>query len=398
MLQRREFLKCSSLLPFAPALGRYVASSMQRGDGRILVVVELNGGNDGINTVVPFRDEGYEQHRKELRIARDELHAIDSELGLHPGLRGLATLLERGELALVQGVGYPTPSLSHEVSLATWHTGQLDRPGRRGPGWLGRMFDSDLERAGVERAGGAPRALLAGPHALPGALRARKSSVATVPSIDAYLEAGELGGDALFETPASSAMEEHIRRVLLDARAAAETLQSVIGEGRHRTTYPASKLGGDLELIAQLIRAGLETQVFYAIQQGYDTHYLQLEAHASRLTELGDALLVFLDDLRAAGQHERVLVLVFSEFGRRVPENASRGTDHGTAGPLFLVGPCVQPGVHGATPSLTDLVDGNLKSTVDFRSVYATVLHRWLRADAPAILGAPIEALPLLRG
>jgi uncharacterized protein (DUF1501 family) len=396
LLRRREFLKCGTLLPLAAVMGPIPRPKPR---DPILVVIELNGGNDGVNTVVPFRDEGYRRHRRELRLERDRLLTISDELGLHPGLRGFAALLERGELAVVQGLGYPDLNLSHEVSLATWHTACLDRAGRRGSGWLGRMLDGQFERKqGRSRASGAPAALLAGSHPMPGALRARRSSVATVPSLDAYLEGGEFAGDPLFRTEALTAVEEEIRRIQLDASATAHTIRAAIGKGQAEASYPATRLGADLQLVGRLIRAGLGTSVYYAIQSGYDHHSLQLGPHAARLTELGDGLLAFMDDVRAAGQHERVLVMVFSEFGRRVPENASRGTDHGTAGPLFLAGAAVNPGVHGQTPSLTDLVEGNLEVSLDFRRVYGTVLGRWLGLDPAAILGGTFEPLPLLRG
>ncbi|HEX6813640.1 MAG TPA: DUF1501 domain-containing protein [Planctomycetota bacterium] len=399
LLPRREFLKYSALLPSLPWLAAACAGAPSRtpqGD-RTLVVLELNGGNDGLNTVVPFRDEGYAAHRKVLRIPDDKLLKVGQDLGLHPSLRGIATLHERGELAIVQGVGYPDPNLSHEVSLATWHTARLDRPGRAGYGWIGTALDREPARAGQQPdAHRAPRALLAGPHALPRALRARKTPIATLPSLEAYLEAGEVGTDALLASPSDSEMAEHIRRALVDARSTAKALAEVADGTQAGARYPASRLGKDLALISRLIRGGFGTEVYYAIQNGYDTHSLQATSHANLLQELGDALLAFLDDMRAIGRAGDVLVLVFSEFGRRVQENASQGTDHGTAGPVFLAGAPVRAGLHGRTPSLDDLDDGNLKATVDFRSVYASVLRDWMRIDPQAVLGEAFPVLPLV--
>ncbi|HZN41223.1 MAG TPA: DUF1501 domain-containing protein, partial [Planctomycetota bacterium] len=220
--------------------------------------------------------------------------------------------------------------------------------------------------------------------------------VATVPSIDAYLEAGEIASDALLQTGTESEASEHVRRVLLDARATAKSLASV-KPGKSAKPYPAAPLGTELKLIAQLIRADLDTSVFYAIQNGYDSHSLQDPGQGSRLQVLGDALLAFLDEMREAGRASSVLVLVWSEFGRRVQENASRGTDHGTAGPVFLAGAPVRAGVYGQTPSLTDLDDGNLKMTVDFRRVYASVLRDWMGLDAQTVLDSALEPLPLIR-
>jgi uncharacterized protein (DUF1501 family) len=394
LLPRREFLKYSALLSSLPWWSALEDGGrpMRRGD-RILVVIELNGGNDGINTVVPFRDEGYGKHRTELRLAEDKLLKLDDALGLHPSLTGMNTLWQRSELAIVQGVGYPDPNLSHQVSLAMWHTGGLDRV-ERGYGWIGRALDTE-QREG-EQARRAPRALLAGPHALTLALRARKTPVATVPDIATYLDAGDIGTDGLLASKSVSELAEHMRAVLADARATTRSLRALENDKQTRKPYPASRLATELELISRLIRGGFDTSVYYAIQNGFDTHALQPVTHSNLLQQLGDALLAFLDDLRENGRGKDVLVLVFSEFGRRVEENASRGTDHGTAGPVFLAGAPVRSGIYGKTPSLLDLDDGNLKTTVDFRRVYASVLKDWLRVDPTVILGAGFEPLPLL--
>ena len=397
LLPRRAFLKYSALLPSVPWLSSLgdLASTRARRDDRILVIVELNGGNDGVNTVVPFRDEGYGKHRTDLRLAADKLLKLDDALALHPSLRGMATLWQRSELAIVQGVGYPDPNLSHEVSLAVWHTGKLDRVERQGHGWIGRALDTE-QREGEQAARRAPRALLAGPHALTRALRARKTPVATVPDIETYLDAGDIGTDKLLDARSGSEMAEHVRTVLADARATARSLKALENDKQDRKPYPASRLATELGLISRLIRGGFDTSVYYAIQNGFDTHSLQPTTHANLMQELGDALLAFLDDMRGSGRGKDVLVLVFSEFGRRVQENASQGTDHGTAGPVFLAGAPVRPGIHGVTPSLLDLDDGNLKTTVDFRRVYASVLRDWMQVDPTVILGACFEPLPLL--
>ena len=402
MIDRRDVLKAASLVPCLPALARRAlqdpGSAAHSKGGRITVMLELNGGNDGINTVVPFRDDGYAKYRKTLQIPRVELLEITDDLGLHPSLSGFAKLYERGELAIVQGVGYPNPNLSHEVSLDVWHTAMLDRVGRSGYGWIGRMLDlGPRDEKGARATTGAPGALLAGPHALPRALRSRRSSVATVPSIETYLEAGEIGSAALLESEVESAMGERIRRILSDARSTAKSIDSAVARAKSETVYPGTRLARDLKLIATLIRAEFETPVYYAIQPGYDTHSLQEPSHVSRMQELGDALAVFMDDMRAAERGKDVTVIVFSEFGRRVEENASRGTDHGTAGPVFLAGGSVAPGLHGTYPSLTDLVDGDLKSSVDLRCVYRSLLEQWMGMDAKKVLGGEFESLPLFR-
>ena len=398
MLHRRDLLKASSLLPFAPTLGMPDVRASAGVPDPILVVIELGGGNDGVNTIIPFRDPGYAQHRRKIGLPRKELLTIDDELGMHPALGGFAKLLERGELGIVQGVNYPELELSHEAAMAKWHTARFDRAGRSGPGWIGRMLDQEFQQSSSRRLpSGVPGAILAGPQALPGALRARRSPVATIPSLETYLEAAQLGSDPVLQTGSSSPMEEAIRRILVDAHATAERLQEKMEQQPLVANYPSTRLGASLRLIGQLIRAELQTPVYYAIQTGYDTHAMQPDTHARLLTDLADTVLAFLDDVRAAGLHDRVVVMAFSEFGRRVPENASHGTDHGTAGPVFLAGAPVLAGVHGRTPSLTDLDDGNLRSSVDPRRIYASLLEHWFQMDATIVLGGKFEPLACLR-
>jgi uncharacterized protein (DUF1501 family) len=353
----------------------------------VLVVLEVNGGNDGLNTVVPYRDEVYAKARPTLALAKKDVLAIDEELGFHPALGGFARLLEQGQLALVPGAGYPEPNLSHPVALSTYHTACTDYHGRRGFGWLGRGLDEPSVHA-------TPAAVLAGQDEVPRALSARRAPIAVIRGLEEYLD-DEAPPDA--RAPESElAVVAHVRSVLLDARATAQRLRAS-GGSSDGSAYPPTELGRDLALIAHLVRAGLETPVYYAVQRGYDTHAIQAEAHAARLGELGGALEAFVADLRAAGVFDRVLVLLFSEFGRRVEENASRGTDHGTAGPMFLAGPAVRPGVHGARLDLTKLVDGNPTCTVDFRSIYANVLRSWLGWNATRVLGGEYAELELLR-
>jgi uncharacterized protein (DUF1501 family) len=241
---------------------------------------------------------------------------------------------------------------------------------------------------------GAPASLLAGDDKPPRAILGRRSIASSLDSL------GEL---AMRREPAKTAnggsaddLTAFVRRTALDAYTTAELLADVSHQKRvpASATYPDSKLAGRLRLVAQLIKAGLGTRVYYAVQGGYDTHAVQLPGHAQLLGELSGALAAFLDDLAAAKLAERVLVLCFSEFGRRVQENASLGTDHGTAGPVFLAGPKVKAGLHAAAPRLTDLADGDLKMSVDFRQVYATGLERWLGIASQRVLGEHFEPLP----
>ena len=356
-------------------------------DGRVLVVIQLDGGNDAINTLVPFRDEGYAKHRNALRLDQKSLIKVNDQVGLHPALREMGKLLERGELALVPGVGYPNPNRSHFESMAIWQSARMDPEEHAGPGWIGRGLDARLEagRAAGER----PSALFIGDGTPPGRIawptrRDVGAGSDRRPRASRGMAIAPTSGRRFRRRPAMT-LSAYVRRSVLDAYAASErvaelTRQRAEGDAR----YPGTALAGRLQTVARLLKADLGARVFYTVQGGYDTHAGQSNTHYSLLFELGGAVNAFLDDLAAAKLADRVVVLGFSEFGRRVAENSSSGTDHGTAGLVFLVGPGVKSGVHGKVPSLTDLVDGDPKITTDFRRVYAAVLERLAGLAQPA--------------
>jgi uncharacterized protein (DUF1501 family) len=408
MLTRRDFLKRSSLLALAPAvpgfLARTARAAVPQRDGRVLVVIELNGGNDGVNTVVPFADEGYAKHRKALRLPKDRLVKVDDKVGLHPSLGGFGKLLEAGQLVIAQGVSYPNPSRSHFQSMATWHTARLDPEEHKGPGWLGRGLDVapsplPLSPGGRGVGGEGAQALLVGSGTPPVAVRGRRSVASAIERVEDFtLAAGADPRKALPKEEPADDLAAFVRRSMLDAYDTADRLARLAAD-KDDARYPQSGLAGRLRLIARLMKVGPGARVYYTLQSGYDTHSAQLFTHANLLAELSGALKAFLDDLTAAGLADRVAVLLFSEFGRTVAENGSAGTDHGTAGPVFLAGPAVKGGVVGATPSLLDLDPkyGDLRRSLDFRQVYATVLDGWLGLPAKEVLGDEFERLALFR-
>jgi uncharacterized protein (DUF1501 family) len=403
MFSRRDFLKSalhgSTLLALAPTVPGFLARTARAArperDGRILLVIQLDGGNDGINTVVPFTDEGYAKHRNLLRLPTRQLHRVTDAAGLHPALGEAAKLLEGGRLAIVSGVGYPNPNRSHFESMAVWHTARVAAAERHGLGWLGRALDG-----ATALPAGTPAAVFVGAGLLPDALPGRRSVAVSLTRLeDLALPPGmPLRRAAAAPAPAQD-LAAFVQRSALDAYATADRMAEAAGAREDGGRYPATELGGQLRLVARLIRAGFATRVYYARQAGYDTHSGQLRVHADLLGEWAGALRAFLDDLAAANLADRVAVLTFSEFGRTVKENGSAGTDHGTAGPVFLAGPRVKAGLHGDLPNLLDLdpVHGDLRVGLDFRRVYATVLEDWLGVPAQAALGGAFETLPLLR-
>jgi uncharacterized protein (DUF1501 family) len=398
-------LKTATLVALSPTVPTFLAQTARasgpKRDGRVLVVIQLDGGNDAINTLVPFADPGYARNRKVLRVAEKDLIRVNDRVGLHPGLREMGVLLERGQLALVPGVGYPNPNRSHFESMAIWQTARLDVEEHGGPGWIGRSLDEQMNHAQAPLAAGAA-ALFIGEGAPAVALRGRRCGAASLERIedltlpplwDRSLPASHPG-----QAEGDGSLTAYVRRSVLDAYATSQRVEALT----HRnvsagTGYPDTPLAGKLKTIGQLLKADLGARVFYTSQSGYDTHAGQLNAHYGLLRELSLAIKAFIDDLAVARLSERVTVLCFSEFGRRVAENGSGGTDHGTAGLVMLAGPGVRPGVHGRVPDLTDLVDGDPKITTDFRQVYAALLEDWLGLPSQAALGSrfePIEIFP----
>jgi uncharacterized protein (DUF1501 family) len=401
MFSRRTFcrraLRTSTLVALTSTVPGFLARSARAAtsapDGRVLVVIELNGGNDGINTIVPYGDDGYGRHRSTLRVATRELIKVDDRVGLHPALSDVARLLDDGRLAVVQGVGYPNPNRSHFESMKIWHTARTDPEGAAGPGWIGRALD---DRTGTAAADSG--AMFVGNTPAPGAVRGHRSAPVAVDRTEDFVLSDAVASRS--RQPGFGDDDEltaFIRRSALDAYTTADRMATATRLGPQGRPYPATNLAGRLELISKLVKAGLGARFYYVLQGGYDTHFSQRPAHARLLGELSGAIGAFLDDLKTARLDDRVAVVCFSEFGRRVAENGSAGTDHGTAGPVIVAGSGVRAGLVGPTPSLTDLEDGDLKVGVDFRRVYAAALESWLNLPAEPALGGKFESLPLFR-
>jgi uncharacterized protein (DUF1501 family) len=368
MLSRRSFLQSSSLFALSSTIPLFLsrtASAMPVDkDCRVLVVVELNGGNDALNTIVPHSDPYYAKVRSKLRLDPKSLLNITNEVGLHSALKPLAKLLEAGQLAVIPGVGYPNPDRSHFESMAIWHTARFEPEDRKDYGWLGRAFDAsagNLYSIGSD---------------VPTALRGRRSIATSFNRIEETL----LSEPALAK-PTDSAKGDDllafVRRQATDAAATAEKLSKLSADSSS-SRYPQSPLAEKLKLVSRLLRADLGGRVFYAQQSGFDTHSQQLITHASLLDQFAGAVASFFADLKESKLADRVTLLAFSEFGRTIRENGSAGTDHGTAGAVFVAGPTVKVGLAGAMPNLADLDKGEPKMTSDFRNIYAALLEDWL--------------------
>ncbi len=404
-ISRRQFVAAAgsaTVLGYGTHRGPgFLASAAENDDShekRVLVVIQLSGGNDGLNTVVPFANEEYYKNRPKLAIAKSDVAKIDGSLGFHPSMRGFADLLQKQKLSIIQGVGYPNPNRSHFESMDIWHTCKR-KDQTRDDGWLGRFLDSQPASFG----GDVP-AMHLGPDKQPFALAARRTRVPSVRSLESFrLNEGDAKGirDTIEEvTRANRKQPDDLLGFVQSSAAAAldasRRVEQAQNQAKSTVQYPSSSLAERLEKISLLIHAGLATRIYYVTHGGFDTHSRQPAAHASLLDQFSSAVTTFVKDLEQQGTSDRVLIMAFSEFGRRVRENASEGTDHGTAGPMFLVGSTVKPGLVGSHPDLNDLNQGDLKHQFDFRQVYSCLLQRWMAGDSEKVLGAkfaPVDAL-----
>ncbi|OJV00198.1 MAG: hypothetical protein BGO12_14315, partial [Verrucomicrobia bacterium 61-8] len=375
-------------------------------DSPILVILQMAGGNDGLNMVVPYADDAYYRARPRIGIAAGNVLKVDDHVGLHPKLKTLRGFYDEGRLGVIQGVGYPNPNRSHFRSTDIWQTA-TDSNKFANKGWLANYFDACCKGedpvVGVSIGAETPLSFSGSSGA---------GITLTRPDQFRFISNDPAAGEAFADMTSNSDNTggsvqslsgdvaqgdgntlDFVRRTALDARISSDRILEITRKSKAPVTYPGSRLATDLNLVARLIAGGLPTRVYYVSQGGYDTHSGQSGTHERLLGELDSALGAFVADLRAQGNLDRVTIMTFSEFGRRVAENASGGTDHGAAAPMFVLGGKVKAGLHGTQPSLTELGDGDLIYTVDFRRVYATMLDKWLQAPSEAVLGRKFPSL-----
>ena len=416
MLNRRSFLKNSALALVAGTtmplvFRRGVAAAAERGvlapsARRVLIIVQLKGGNDGLNTIVPHTNDSYYDLRGDLALAPDQLIPLNDELGFHPNLSAIAPLWDSGNLAIVQGTGYPYPSYSHFVAMDYWERSRTPDGGggliKGSGGWLGKYLEQ-LDSATI----GAVPAMNIGSKLAP-ELASRKVSISTVRSLKnyqlqtdrQYRAISDSRLDALhasYKTPNGNPdMDQLLGGAFQAALDGSIAVQEAHAAYTPAVTYPDTNLAEDLLLLAEGIHFNQDLKVGHVVIGGFDTHANQLAEHGALLLEFSEAVAAFWADLAAHGHQDEVVIMTWSEFGRRPDSNASGGTDHGSAGPMFLIGNQVIGGLYGEPASLTDLDKKNLKFTTDFRSVYATVLEKWLGAPTEEILGGRYPIIPML--
>ena len=362
-------------------------------EGRILVVVELTGGNDGLNTVVPYGDDAYYNARPRIGIPAGDLRTIDDHFGFHPSCKGLAELYDRGELAIVHGCGYDQPSFSHFISMSYWHSAAPNSG--EASGWVGRAaanLSPTPRRDYIINVDERPSQAVRNP--------VHPALVFDQPETfrrDGVYEQQPMFDELIGDPGASESNLAFLSRSARDARQSAMLVREAWNAYQSDVDYGINiGLAQDLRKIVSLIDARMPARFYYCGYRGnsFDTHVHQADVHARLLAYATDAIRGFVDDVERIGRSDDVLMLVFTEFGRRVPENISLGTDHGTATPVFLAGAPVAGGQYGTPPSLTELDDGNLLHTTDFRRVYASAVGNWMGADPGAVLGGDFEPIP----
>ncbi|HEY2587481.1 MAG TPA: DUF1501 domain-containing protein [Tepidisphaeraceae bacterium] len=372
-------------------------------DGKILVVVQLSGGNDGLNTVIPYADDAYHRARPTLGHEAGAVLKINDSIGLHPNLGPVADLIQKGKAAAVQGVGYPNPNRSHFRSMDIWQSARPDQAIETS-GWLGRYFDNTCHgedpQVGIAMGEQLPLAMM-GEKVMPLAFERPEAFRYNGPDRARFLKL-----NAPPAKPASHATQDgrtpageldFLHRTAMDAQLASERILRITERFRSTQQYPPGEFGQGLRNVSAMIRGGLPTRVYYVSLGGFDTHANERARHDQLMRQFAMGMQAFWRDMEEQKNDDRVLMMTFSEFGRRVAQNASGGTDHGTAAPMFLFGSSVNAGLIGKYPSLTDLDQGDLKYTTDFRSVYASVLQNWLDAPTEAVLGRKFQTLPIIK-
>jgi uncharacterized protein (DUF1501 family) len=423
---RREFLSAGikgvgllSVAGYVPEfLTRTAAAAGAEADAKILVVLQLSGGNDGLNTVVPFGDDLYYKARPVIGIKADDTLKINDHLGFNSALAPLKAELDAGRMAVVQNVGYPNPNRSHFRSMEIWHTASDSEGKREVNGWLGRYFDAQCKGADPRTLAEKSSIGMSFGKIMPQAFRNRANVGIALDNPDTFQwnASGETvslakAQEAIFAklnqpgaAPAMQRLEtlggiagnepetlDFLRHTAMNAIVSGERIRTILEKAKTRTSYPNSQLARQLEMISKMVAGNFPTRVYYANQGGFDTHANQAGTQMRLLKDVAESVAAFLKDLRAQNNSQRVLILAFSEFGRRVGENASSGTDHGAAAPMFLFGEKIKGGLLGVAPDLKNLIDGDLRHQVDFRQVYADVLEGWLGTPSEPVLGREFE-------
>lgn len=393
-MKRRTFLKNTSLASAAMWAPSFLQQLPTQTNGKILIVVQLSGGNDGLNTIVPYRNDKYYELRPDIAIKESEVLKVSDELGFNPSLGDLQYLYDEGWLSIINNVGYPNPNRSHFRSMDIWHTAS-DARSYLTTGWLGRYLDSqctgcDSPHFGLEFGQGLSLAL--------------KGEEKQGFAINNLQQMSRTNKNPLLQYLGQQEQHQHeheevgyLYKTLLDTQASTSYLLEQASGRRARASFPATAFGRDLQQVAELILAGNNSKVYYVSLGGFDTHANQNGAQGRLLSIYAEGMKALAEELQKHGLWQDTLVMTFSEFGRRVAQNGSRGTDHGAASNLYLLGGALKKaGFYNDGPNLLDLDEGDLKYQMDFRQVYANVLQHWLGATPDPVIGRKFGSLGII--
>lgn len=397
-MQRRQFIQTTGLASTALLVPNFLKAQENnpvKNTNKILVVVQLTGGNDGLNTVVPFENDLYYNARAKIAVQKSEVLKLNDQLGLNPNMSGFKKIFDDGNMCLINNVGYPEPDRSHFRSMDIWQTASKSNEYKT-TGWLGRYLDEQCGTCTtptqVLELDDTLSLALKGNNAKGLALKDAKRLFATTSNTFInQLSKQHTVGDHQHDNA------EYLYKTLADTISSAAYIYQTSKIYKSAATYPNHQFGKSMKSISEFIISGVNTKVYYVSLGSFDTHFNQRKRQDELLQQLSETVQVFMDDLKKNNRADDVLLMTFSEFGRRVAENASGGTDHGTANQIFLVGNDLKKnGVYNDAPDLSDLDEGDLKYSVDFRKVYATILKKWLNTDEQHILGEKFSYLDFL--
>ena len=400
MATRRSFIKQSALATAGTMLlpnflkAFEISPNVAQESGKILVVIQLSGGNDGLNTIIPYTNDLYYQFRPQLSISKANVLRASDSLGFHPALSKLNELYDRGYLSVINNVGYPNPDRSHFRSMDIWHTAS-DATEYINTGWVGRYLDSSCKDCHVAHQAieiDDTLSLALKGESIKGLAIKNPKKLYQILHSEFFQRVGK-NTPQDFADPAL----HYLYKTLAETTSSADYIYDKSKVYQSSVSYPNNEFGGQLKTVAELINSGIETKVYYVSLSGFDTHVRQQGVHERLLGIYADSVSAFISDLEKNNRFQDVMVMTFSEFGRRVAQNASNGTDHGTANNLFIMGKTLKKkGFINETPDLSKLDDGDLIHQIDFRSVYATVLNKWLNANDTQVLNNKFELLDFI--
>ena len=397
-MKRRDFIQASALVStsmMAPSFLKGFSSTQRLGSrsGKILIVVQLSGGNDGLNTIVPYQNDIYYQNRPRLAISKDSVLRLNDDLGLNPAMEALQSIYDEGNLSIINSVGYPNPDRSHFRSMDIWHTASSSTE-YLNTGWLGRYLDNAC--TGCEQAYHAIELDDSLSLAMKG-LEKNGFAMSNPKQLERTTANKFLKAVAKQAHHHEEENVAYLYKTMIDSQSSAKYLADKSKVYQSKEEYPTTPFGRDLKQVAELITADTDTQIYYVSLTGFDTHANQKNQQERLLKQYADGMRALVKDLKRNNLFKDTLIMTFSEFGRRVKQNASNGTDHGTANNLFLIGDqLAKPGFYNEGPNLSNLDNGDLIYQVDFRNIYATILNKWLESSVPAVLGKKFDPLKLI--